>query len=192
MQGRQTSSRKLSSDRNSAQEANLKRDGHLTPTLKYAFLSSAFALLGMNQLLRTIAAISETHNPSLRILVLSTMYNRRQNLDRAIRPQVEEFFGSSLVLETVIHRYVGIAEATAMRRGVGESSTASAATFDFMRLFNEPGKGCALDIPLKAAGYGSQKSGARSQNGSCVGVQWAAYVFQCGHQGIRLAIAQVL
>ncbi len=99
--------------------------------------SSAFALLGMNQLIRTIAAISETHNPSLRILVLSTMYNRRQNLDRAIRQEVENFFGSSLVLEAVIHRYVGVAEATAMRKGVVESSETSAATFDFMKLFNE-------------------------------------------------------
>ena len=99
--------------------------------------SSSFALLGMNQLLKTIAAISETHNPSLKILALTTLFNRRQILDREIRRQVEEFFGSSLVLETVIHRYVGVAEATAMRKGVVESSTTSAATFDFMKLFNE-------------------------------------------------------
>ncbi len=50
---------------------------------------------------------------------------------------MEDFFGSSLVLESVIHRYVGVAEATAMRKGVVESSAASAATFDFMKLFNE-------------------------------------------------------
>ncbi len=99
--------------------------------------SSSFALLGMNQLLKTIAAISETHNPSLKILALTTLFNRRQILDREIRRQVEEFFGSSLVLEAVIHRYVGVAEATAMRKGVVESSTTSAATFDFMKLFNE-------------------------------------------------------
>src|SRR5512136_2417164 len=59
--------------------------------------SSSFALLGMNQLLKTIAVISETHNPSLKIVVLTTMYNRRQNLDRLIRQQVEDFFGSGLV-----------------------------------------------------------------------------------------------
>ncbi len=99
--------------------------------------SSSFALLGMNQLLKTIAAISETHNPALKILVLTTMFCRRQNLDRVIRQQVEEFFGASLVLESVIHRYVGIAEATALRKGVVESSTTSSATFDFMKLFNE-------------------------------------------------------
>jgi len=98
---------------------------------------SSFALLGMSQLLKTIAAISETHNPSLKILVLTTMFDKRQNLDKIIRRQVEEFFGPSLVLESVIHRYVGVAEATAMKRGVVESSTTSSATFDFMKLFNE-------------------------------------------------------
>ena len=80
---------------------------------------------------------SETHNPSLKILVLTTLFNRPQILDREIRRQVEEFFGPSLVLEAVILRYVGVAEATAMRKGVVESSTASAATFDFMKLCNE-------------------------------------------------------
>jgi chromosome partitioning protein len=99
--------------------------------------SSSFALLGMTQLLKTIAAISETRNPALKILVLTTLYNRRQNLDCLIRREVEEFFGSSLVMDSIIHRHVGVAEATAMRKGIVESSTTSAATFDFMRLFNE-------------------------------------------------------
>ena len=99
--------------------------------------SSSFALLGMNQLLKTIAAISETHNPTLKILVLTTMFDKRQNLDKLIRQQVEEFFGPSLVLESIIHRHVRIAEATAMKKGVVESSTTSSATFDFMKLFNE-------------------------------------------------------
>ncbi len=44
------------------------------------------------------------------------------------------------MLETVIHRYVGVAEATATRKGVVESSTTSAATFNFMKLFNELNK----------------------------------------------------
>jgi chromosome partitioning protein len=54
--------------------------------------SSSFALLGMNQLLKTIAALSEAHNPSLKINVLTTMFNKRQNLDKIIRQQVENFF----------------------------------------------------------------------------------------------------
>jgi chromosome partitioning protein len=99
--------------------------------------SSSLALLGMNQLLKTIAAISETHNPSLKILVLTTMFNKRQNLDKVIRQQIEKFFGPSLVLESVIHRCVGIAEATAMKKGVVENSTTNSATFDFMKLCNE-------------------------------------------------------
>jgi chromosome partitioning protein len=99
--------------------------------------SSSFALLGMTQLLKTIAAISETHNPNLRIRVLTTMFDKRQNLDKIIRQQVEEFFGQSLVLESVIHRYVGVAEATAMKKGVVENTAATSATFDFTKLFNE-------------------------------------------------------
>jgi len=99
--------------------------------------SSSFALLGMNQLLKTIAAISETHNPALKILALTTLFDRRQNLDRIIRQQVEHLFGRSLVLESVIHRHVGVAEAAAMRKGVVENSITSSATFDFMKLFNE-------------------------------------------------------
>ena len=99
--------------------------------------SSSFALLGMNQLLKTIAAISETHNPALKILALTTLFDRRQNLDRIIRQQVEHLFGRSLVLESVIHRHVGVAEAAAMRKGVVENSMTSSATFDFMKLFNE-------------------------------------------------------
>jgi chromosome partitioning protein len=99
--------------------------------------SSSLALLGMNQLIKTIAAISETHNPSLKILVLTTLFDKRQNLDKLIRQQVQEFFGSSLVLESVIHRCVVIAEATAMKKGVVENSTTSFATFDFMKLCNE-------------------------------------------------------
>jgi len=99
--------------------------------------SSSFALLGMTQLLKTIAAISETHNPNLKIHVLTTMFNKRQNLDKVIRQQVEEFFGQSLVLESIIHRYVGVAEATAMKKGVVENTAATSATFDFTKLFNE-------------------------------------------------------
>jgi cellulose biosynthesis protein BcsQ len=73
------------------------------------------------------------------------MFNNRQNLDKIIRQQVEDFFGPSLVLESVIHRYVGVAEATAMKKGVVESSTTSSATFDFMKLCNELMPTLALD-----------------------------------------------
>ena len=61
--------------------------------------SSYFALLGLNQLLKVVAAIRDAHNPNLVIRALTTMYNRRQNLDKQIRRQVEQFFGPELVLK---------------------------------------------------------------------------------------------
>ncbi len=82
-------------------------------------------LLGTNQLLKTIAAVSEMHNPSLKTLVLPTLSNKRRNLDRLIRLQAQDFFASSLVLESVIHRYIGVAEATAVQKGVVENFTTS-------------------------------------------------------------------
>src|SRR5204862_6449863 len=83
------------------------------------------------------SASSQTHNPSRIILMLTSMCNNRFNLVKTTRQQVEYLFGPSLVLESVIHRYVSVAEATAMKKGVVESSTTSSATFDFMKLFNE-------------------------------------------------------
>ena len=50
------------------------------------------------------------------IRALTTMFNRRQNLDKQIRRQVEAFFGPELVLETAIHKNVGIAEAAALHK----------------------------------------------------------------------------
>jgi chromosome partitioning protein len=78
--------------------------------------SSYFALLGLNQLLQVVAAIRAAHKPDMIIRELSTMYNRRQNLDKEIRKRIEEFFGEELVLETVINKNVGIAEAPPFRR----------------------------------------------------------------------------
>ena len=51
--------------------------------------SSYFALLGLNQLLQVVAAIRDAHKPDMVIRALTTMYNRRQNLDKQIRRQVE-------------------------------------------------------------------------------------------------------
>jgi cellulose biosynthesis protein BcsQ len=53
---------------------------------------SSFALLGLNQLLQVTAAIREAHQPNMVIRALTTLFNRRQNLDKQIRRQVEEFF----------------------------------------------------------------------------------------------------
>jgi chromosome partitioning protein len=99
--------------------------------------SSYFALLGLNQLLHVLAAIREAHKPDMVIRALTTMFNRRQNLDKEIRKRVEEFFGPDLVLETLIHKNVGIAEAAALQKSVVEYSPIASGTFDFTKLTQE-------------------------------------------------------
>jgi len=99
--------------------------------------SSYFALLGLNQLLQVVAAVRDAHKPDMVIRALTTMYNRRQNLDKQIRRQVEEFFGPELVLETPIHKNVGIAEAAALHKAVVEYSPVASGTFDFTKLTQE-------------------------------------------------------
>jgi chromosome partitioning protein len=99
--------------------------------------SSYFALLGLNQLLHVVAAVREAHKPDMVIRALTTMFNRRQNLDKEIRKRVEEFFGPELVLETIIHKNVGIAEAAALQKSVVEYSSFASGTFDFTKLTQE-------------------------------------------------------
>ena len=99
--------------------------------------SSYFALLGLNQLLQVIAAIREAHQPNMEIRALTTLYNRRQNLDKQIRRQVEDFFGPDLVLQTAIHKSVGIAEAAMLQKAAVEYSPATSGAFDFTKLTQE-------------------------------------------------------
>ena len=99
--------------------------------------SSYFALLGLNQLLQVVAAVRDAHKPDMVIRALTTMFNRRQNLDKQIRRQVEAFFGPELVLETAIHKNVGIAEAAALHKAVVEHSAIASGTFDFTKLTQE-------------------------------------------------------
>jgi chromosome partitioning protein len=99
--------------------------------------SSYFALLGLNQLLKVVAAVRDAHKPDMVIRALSTMYNRRQNLDKQIRERVEDFFGPELVLETTIHKNVGIAEAAALQKAVVEYSPVASGSFDFTKLTRE-------------------------------------------------------
>ncbi|HEY2917928.1 MAG TPA: ParA family protein [Candidatus Binatia bacterium] len=99
--------------------------------------SSSFALLGLTQLLQVIAAIREAHQPDLAIRPLSTMFNRRQNLDKQIRMEIERFFGPDLVLQTVIHKNVDIPQAAAIQKGVVEYSSIAQGSFDFTKLTHE-------------------------------------------------------
>jgi chromosome partitioning protein len=77
-----------------------------------------YALEGLKQLLETISVVKERFNPSLRLLgVLLTFFESRTLLSKDVRRQTEEFFGK-LVLSTVIHRCVRLAEAPSAGRPV--------------------------------------------------------------------------
>lgn len=70
-----------------------------------------YALEGLRQLLETISVVRERFNSSLRILgVLLTFFESRTLLSRQVRRETEEHFGK-LVLNTVIHRCIRLAEA---------------------------------------------------------------------------------
>ena len=99
--------------------------------------SSFFALLGLNQLLQVIAAIRDAHQPNMVLRALTTHFNRRQNLYKQIRRQVEDFFGPDLVLQTPIHKSVGIVEAIMLQKAAIEYSAATSGAFDFNKLTQE-------------------------------------------------------
>lgn len=70
-----------------------------------------FALEGVQHLVNTISEVQKKWNKELDIMgVLLTMFDRRNNLSRAIEKDVRETFGSK-VFKTVIPRNVRISEA---------------------------------------------------------------------------------
>jgi chromosome partitioning protein len=70
-----------------------------------------YALEGIQHLVNSIKEIQAKWNPNLNILgVLLTMYDRRNNLSRAIENDVRDTFGVS-VFKTVIPRNVRLSEA---------------------------------------------------------------------------------
>jgi len=83
-------------------------DGVLVP-MQAEFL----ALEGLTQLLKTIAIVRESLNPSLEITgVLFTMYDGRTRLTREVENEVRSFFeGRTPVFQNVIPRTVRLAEA---------------------------------------------------------------------------------
>ena len=70
-----------------------------------------YALEGLRQLLETISVVRERFNNSLSIRgVLLTFFESRTLLSQHVRRETKEYFGK-LVLNTVIHRCVRLAEA---------------------------------------------------------------------------------
>lgn len=70
-----------------------------------------FALEGLSDLVNTISAVSETHNPSLKIEgILRTMYDPRNKLTTEVSGQLFNHFGDR-VYRTVVPRNIRLAEA---------------------------------------------------------------------------------
>jgi chromosome partitioning protein len=99
--------------------------------------SSMFALLGLSQLLRTIAKVRNAHAPHMNVMALSSIYTARQNLDKTIRDKVIERFTEDFVFNTTIPRSVSIGEATATMQSVVEAEKESPAAFAFRKLAQE-------------------------------------------------------
>jgi chromosome partitioning protein len=99
--------------------------------------SSMFALLGLGQLLRTVAKVRRAHAPDMLVMALSTLYTARQNLDKGIRAKVLEKFTEDFVFQTTIPRAVSVGEATATLQAVVEVNPESAAAFAFRKLVSE-------------------------------------------------------
>ena len=99
--------------------------------------SSMFALLGLGQLLRTVAKVRKAHSPDMLLMALSTLYTARQNLDKNIRAKVIDKFTEDFVFQTTIPRAVAVGEATATLHAVVETNAESAASFSFRKLVAE-------------------------------------------------------
>ena len=105
--------------------------------------SSSFAMVAMSQMLQIIDSIQKSHNPTVKVYAVSSMYNKRQVLDQVLRTKAEDFFSSNSILgipirmlDTKIRNYTAIGMATAMGKGIVED-TSSPAAEDFKNLYVE-------------------------------------------------------
>jgi chromosome partitioning protein len=96
-----------------------------------------YALEGLRQLLETIGVVRERFNSYLRIMgVLLTFFESRTLLCKEVRRQTEEYFGD-LVLQTVIHRSVRLAEAPSAGEPVMAYDPKCKSAMEYMSLARE-------------------------------------------------------
>ena len=102
-----------------------------------------YAIEGLRQLLETINIVKERFNQDLNILgVLMTFVESRTILSRQIQKQMRDFFGD-LVLNTVIHRTVRLAEAPSAGESVLTYAPKSKAALEYRTLVEEISNGKA-------------------------------------------------
>lgn len=98
--------------------------------------SSRFAVVGLTQLMRMVAAVRKAHSPKMIIMALSTMYVARQTVDKQVRAHIEGIFKTNL-FESAIPRAAAVNSATGFGKSVFETDIASAAALAFFNLANE-------------------------------------------------------
>ncbi len=98
--------------------------------------SSMFALVGLTQLMRMVAAVRRAHAPRMIIMGLSTMYVARQLVDKEVRTQMEGVFKTN-IFETRIPRAAAVNAATGSGKSVFETDIAASAALAFFTLANE-------------------------------------------------------
>jgi chromosome partitioning protein len=96
-----------------------------------------YALEGLKQLLETIGVVRDRFNYSLRILgILLTFFESRTLLSQEVRRETEEHFGK-LVLKTVIHRSIRLAEAPSAGEPILAYDSKSIGAREYMALAQE-------------------------------------------------------
>jgi chromosome partitioning protein len=98
--------------------------------------SSMFALVGLTQLMRMVAAVRRAHAPKMIIMGLSTLFVARQTVDKEVRSQMESIFKSN-IFDTRIPRAAAVNAATGSGKSVFETDISSPAALAFFQLANE-------------------------------------------------------
>ena len=98
--------------------------------------SSNFALVGLGQVMRMVAAVRKAHSPKMIIMALSTKFKARQTVDKEVRSQVEAMFKTNM-FEAWIPDAAAVNQATSLGRSVYETNMASPAALAFYNLANE-------------------------------------------------------
>ncbi|OHB58265.1 MAG: hypothetical protein A2Y07_03990 [Planctomycetes bacterium GWF2_50_10] len=95
-----------------------------------------YAMEGLRQLLDTIDIVRERYNPWLNISGILLTFVERTTLSRQVEEQMRDYF-KSLVLKTVIHRNVRLAEAPSAGEPISTYAPESAGARDYAALAQE-------------------------------------------------------
>jgi chromosome partitioning protein len=95
-----------------------------------------YAMEGLKQLLETIEIVKERFNPHLSVAGILLTFLDNTKLSRQVQEQMREFFGD-LVLKTVIHRNVRLAEAPSAGEPVLTYAPESSGALEYTALAQE-------------------------------------------------------